>query len=381
MKFLLRFLLGLLLVFGIITALLYVYNFEYILKGIRTTYLSGYTTAYIDDFPEFDNRVIASGNSPQPWPLHPNYNQVKATPELDQLNEELETVAFLIIKNDSILYEKYAENYGPDSKTNSFSMAKSVVTALLGKAIADGYIKDLEQPVADFFPQFDPRLTVGDLASMASGLNWDEDYYSPFSMTARAYFDANIRDQILQLEVTDPPGEEFEYLSGNTQLLAMVLEKATGTTLSQYLSESFWKPLGMEKDALWQLDSEESGMEKAYCCIASNARDFARFGKLYKNFGKWNGKQLLDSAYVAKSIRPRFEEAPQYGYGFWLETFNGKKVFYMRGILGQYVISIPEDDLIIVRLGHQVGDRPEEKDHSDDFYSYLEEVYEMLQTE
>lgn len=381
MKFLLRFLLGLLLVFGIITALLYVYNFEYILKGIRTTYLSGYTTAYIDDFPEFDNRVIASGNSPQPWPLHPNYNQVKATPELDQLNEELETVAFLIIKNDSILYEKYAENYGPDSKTNSFSMAKSVVTALLGKAIADGYIKDLEQPVADFFPQFDPRLTVGDLASMASGLNWDEDYYSPFSMTARAYFDANIRDQILQLEVTDPPGEEFEYLSGNTQLLAMVLEKATGTTLSQYLSESFWKPLGMEKDALWQLDSEESGMEKAYCCIASNARDFARFGKLYKNFGKWNGKQILDSAYVAKSIRPRFEESPQYGYGFWLETFNGKKVFYMRGILGQYVISIPEDDLIIVRLGHQVGDRPEEKDHSDDFYSYLEEVYEMLQTE
>src|SRR5690606_11737942 len=120
-----------------------VYNFEYILKGIRTTYLSGYTTAYIDDFPEFDNRVIASGNSPQPWPLHPNYNQVKATPELDQLNEELETVAFLIIKNDSILYEKYAENYGPDSKTSSFSMAKSVVTALLGKAIADGYIKDL----------------------------------------------------------------------------------------------------------------------------------------------------------------------------------------------------------------------------------------------
>src|SRR5690606_22081684 len=194
---------------------------------------------------------------------------------------------------------------GPDSRTNSFSMAKSVVAALLGKAMADGHIQGLEQPVADFFPQFDKRLTVGDLASMASGLNWDEDYYSPFSMTARAYFDDNLREQILQLEVVDPPGEEYEYLSGNTQLLAMVLEKATGQTLSSYLSESFWKPMGMESDALWQLDSEESGMEKAYCCIASNARDFARFGKLYKDHGKWNGRQLLDSAYVARSIKPR----------------------------------------------------------------------------
>ena len=378
MKFLLRFFVGLLLLLGIITLLLYIYNFEYILKGVKTTYLSGYTTAYIDDYTEFDNRVIAAGTSPQPWPLHRNYNKIEATPELDKLNEEMETVAFLIIRNDSILYEKYAENYGPDSKTNSFSMAKSVVAALLGKAIGDGYIKSLEQPVADFFPQFDRRLTVGDLASMASGLNWEEDYYSPFSMTARAYFDDNIREQILQLKVVDPPGKEYEYLSGNTELLAMVITKATGKNLSAYLSESFWKPMGMAEDALWQLDSEESGMEKAYCCIASNARDFARFGKLYKNHGKWNGTQILDSAYVALSTRPRFEEAPQYGYGFWLENLNGKKVFYMRGILGQYVIVIPEDDLIIVRLGHQVGDRPEGQEHSNDFYQYIEQVYQML---
>lgn len=377
MKFLLRFFVGLLLLLGIITLLLYIYNFEYILKGVKTTYLSGYTTAYIDDYPEFDNRLIEAGNS-QPWPLHKNYNQIEATKELNKLNEEMETVAFLIIRNDSILFEKYSENYGKNSKTNSFSMAKSVVAALLGKAIMDGHIKSLDQPVADFYPQFDKRLTVGDLASMASGLNWEENYYSPFSMTARAYFDDNIREQILKLEVVEPSGEEYEYLSGNTQLLAMVITKATGKTLSEYLSESFWKPLGMSEDALWQLDSEESGMEKAYCCIASNARDFARFGKLYKDYGKWNGRQVLDSAYVALSTRPRFEEAPQYGYGFWLENINGKKVFYMRGILGQYVIVIPEDDLIIVRLGHQVGDRPEGQEHSDDFYQYIGQVYKML---
>lgn len=289
------------------------------------------------------------------------------------------TVAFLIIKNDSIWYEYYAQSYGKDSRTNSFSMAKSVVAAMLGKAIFEGKIKSLEQPVADFFPQFDKRLTVGDLASMASGLNWDESYYNPFSMTIRAYLDDQLREQILSLKVVEQPGQEFKYLSGNIELLAMVLEKATGMTLSDYLSQSFWKPMGMRQDALWQVDSEENGIEKAYCCIASNARDFSKFGKLYKDFGKWNGKQLIDSAFVAKSIRPRFEASPHYGYGIWLTSFRGKKVFYLRGILGQYVIVVPEDNLIITRLGDKAGEIPEGEEHSNDLFVYLEEAYKMLQ--
>lgn len=378
MKFFLRFLLGLLLLLGLGTFLLYVYNFEYLLKGVKTTYLSGHTTAYIDDYSKFDNRQILAGNNPQPWPLHPEYNEAIPTKKLDSINENLQSIAFLIIKNDSLWYEQYAEEYGPDSRTNSFSMAKSIVSALLGKAIQEGHIQSLEQPVADFFPQFDPRLKVGDLASMASGLNWEEDYYSPFSMTARAYFDEDIRTQILALEVTEEPGKEFEYLSGNTQLLGMLLEKATGTSLSEYLSQSFWQPLGMEQDALWQLDSEDSGMEKAYCCIASNARDFAKIAKLYKDYGKWNATEVLDSTFVATSIRPRFEEAAHYGYGLWLEKFGEKEVFYMRGILGQYVIVVPEDDIIIVRLGHEIGEKAEGQEHSDDFYTYLEEAYKML---
>lgn len=378
MKFFKRFLFGLVLLAGLLVALMYIYNFEYILKGIKTTYLSGHTTAYIDDYVEFENRKIEAGN-PQPWPLHEEYNITPPTPRLNDLNQELETIAFIIIKNDSLWYEQYAEGYGPDSKTNSFSMAKSVVSALLGKAIMQEYIQNLDQPVSDFFPQFDPRLKVGDLASMASGLNWEENYYSPFSMTARAYFDESTRDQILNLEVTQPPGQSFEYLSGNTQLLGMIIERATGMTVSNYLSQSFWKPLGMEHDALWQLDGKESGMEKTYCCIASNARDFARLGKLYKNHGTWNGKQILDSAFVARSTQPRFEDAPHYGYGLWLEKINGKEVFYMRGILGQYVIVIPRDDLIVVRLGHELRDKVEGQKHSDDLYEYLGEVQEMIE--
>ncbi len=370
---------GTLLFLALLVALIYIFDFDYIFKGISSMYFTGHTTAYIEDYKEFPNRVIEGPAKPQPWPLHEDYNSVKATRRLKKENRKMGTVAFLIIKHDSIWYEHYAEGYGKNSRTNSFSMAKSVVAAMLGKAIFEGKIKSLDQPVADFFPQFDPALTVGDLASMASGLNWDESYYNPFSMTIRAYLDDELREQILSLKVVEEPGQEFKYLSGNIELLGMVLEKATGMTLSDYLSESFWKPMGMRENALWQLDSEENGIEKAYCCIASNARDFSKFGKLYKDFGKWNGRQLLDSAFVSKSIRPRFEASPHYGYGIWLTKFRGKDVFYLRGILGQYVIVIPEDDLIITRLGEKAGETPEGEEHSNDLFVYLEEVYKMLQ--
>ena len=357
--------------------LLYLFNKDYLLKGIRITYLKGHKTAYIDDYPNFDNRTIEAGK-PQAWPEHSAYNSVQATQKLQQTNEDLGTVAFLIIKNDSIWYESYADGYSATSKTNSFSMAKSVTSALLGKAIRDGYIKNLEQPVADFFPQFDKRLTVGDLSSMASGLNWQEDYYNPFGMTAQSYLDENIRKIILDLKVVEQPGEKFKYLSGNTELLGMVIEKATQKSLSNYLSESFWEPLGMHEDALWQLDSEESGMEKAFCCLASNARDFAKFGRLYAHQGNFRGRQLLDSSFVQKSTEPRFAETPFYGYGFWLSNFMHKKIVVMRGILGQYVISIPEDKVIIVRLGHQRGERLTDKKFTKDFYTYIRESYKMI---
>lgn len=377
MKRLSRSLLGIIVFLLALVLLLYIFNFQYILKALQVTYFNGYTTAYITDYTEFANREIEAGE-PQPWPLHSDYNKAEMTPGLENINEELGTVAFLIIKNDSIWYENYSEDFGKDSRTNSFSMAKSIVSALLGKAIQEGKIKGLDQPVGDFFPQFDRRLTVGDLSSMASGLNWDESYYNPFSMTARAYFGEDIREQILSLKVTEEPGKEFKYLSGNTELLAMVIEKATGKSVSEYLSESFWKPMGMQEDALWQLDSQESGMEKAYCCIASNARDFARFGKLYEHYGNWNGRQLLDSTFIATSIKPRFEESPHYGYGLWLENYREKEIFYLRGILGQYVIVIPEDDLIIVRLGKDKYPKEEDQEHSDDFYVYIDEAYKML---
>ena len=370
--------LGTLFFLALAIGFIYLFNFDYIFRGIESTYLQGHLTAHIDDHEFFDNRKIEEG-TPQPWPQHKDYNKFPVTKKLQEKNEEAGTIAFLIIRNDSIWYENYTEEYGPNSLTNSFSVAKSLVAAMLGKAIFEGHIKSLEQPVADFFPQFDKRLKLQHLVSMSSGLNWKEDYYNPFSMTVKSYLVEDLRKMILKLKVVEDPGEEFKYLSGNTQLLAMVLEKATGKNVADYMSDSFWKPMGMENHALWQLDSEESGMEKGFCCIASNARDFARFGKLYKNYGNWNGEQLLDSAYVAESIRPQFEDYPHYGLGIWLKEFKGQEVFYMRGILGQYVIVLPQKDVIIVRLGHEGGKVPDDKEHPNDFYFYLEEVLTTLE--
>lgn len=368
---------GLLLLLVII---LKITDYDYILKGVRVVYMTGHTTAFIDDHIYFENEIIPPSTNPQPWFKHKDYNTISTTPKLQKTNDELGTVAFVIIKNDSLWYESYATGYDETSQTNSFSMAKSVTSALLGKAIKDGYIKSLDQPIGDFFPQYkDTETTVGDLSSMASGLDWEESYKSPFSITARAYYDDDLAETILSQKVVEKPGVYFKYLSGNTQLLAILIEKATGKQLESYLYESFIQPMGFEQETLWQVDDEDKRLVKAYCCLASNAKDFARFGKLYSKHGKWNGEQLLDSSFVAKSITPRFKESPEYGYGFWLSNHLNKKIFVMRGILGQYVISIPEDNVIIVRLGHQRGNK-NGRAFPSDFYTYVEEAYKMLST-
>lgn len=360
---------------------LYITDYEYILKGVRVVYATGHVTAFIDDHSYFENDIIEHSSS-QPWPEHKNYNKAKPTEGLIKTNEALGTVAYLIIKNDSIIYENYAENYTATSKTNSFSMAKSITSALLGAAIKNGGIESLDQEVGDFYPQFSGSgMTVGDLSSMSSGLNWDENYTSPFSVTARAYYDDDLAETILDLEVTETPGERVSYLSGSTQLLGMVVQKATKTPLAKYLSDNFWKPMGMQEDGLWQLDDKDNRLAKTYCCISSNARDFARFGKLYKDGGLWNGEQLLPADFVSKSIKPRFPRDSHYGYGFWLSDYRDKDIFVMRGILGQYVITIPEDNMIIVRLGHQRGSFVSGEVFTNDFYEYLDAAYKMTAAE
>ena len=366
---------------ALIFSLLYISKYNYLFRGIGTIYLSGHTTAFLEDYKSFSNHTVKGAETLQPWPLHQYYNSIAVSEELEKYHQNRKTVAYLVFKNDSLLYEKYYDGFNASSKSNSFSMVKSMVSALMGIAIQEGYIKSLDQKVIDFLPDlkgpYAGEVTIGDLSSMASGQKWGEEYYNPFSVTSASYFVKDLDALILDQPIAFKPGQSFEYKSGTTQLLAMVIKKATGQTLSDYLSQKLWQPLGA-RDALWQVDSDANGMEKAFCCLASNAQDFARVGKLYKNYGQWNGEQILDSAFVALSVKPGFPESPEYGYGWWLDKHKEKKVMMMRGHLGQYVLVIPEDDIIVVRLGHLEDKEVPGKGKSTGGEPFTEDIYIYL---
>ena len=361
---------------------LYIFRVDYILKGIYVTYLQGHNTAYLADYKFFDNHIIENDMG-EPWLKSSSYNEITETDSLIKINQQQQTVAYLLIHQDSLLFESYYDGYTDSSKSNSFSMAKSIVSAILGKSIENGTVRSLQQKVKDFVPEitgpFADSLTFENLVAMRSGMKWEEDYYSPFSITTRLYFDNNMVGILPAMPIITKPGEKFKYQSGDTQLLGIALQRANKSTLSQLTSDFFWKPFGASHSALWQIDSKSNGIEKAYCCIASNAKDFARFGKLYLQNGKWGENQLLDSSYIAHSVNQKFSDSPTYGYGWWMGQYHGKKYFYMDGHLGQYVIVIPKDELIIVRLGHAIDNLNRENPKSA-FYQFINQGYKMLGT-
>lgn len=342
-----------------------------------------YNYVNIDDLDLFPYRTIEPGH-PQPWLLSSAYNQIPLTDSLRKELEDFKTVAFLVVKDDSILTENYWENYSFESYSNSFSMAKSVIGILTGIALDEGKIKSLDQPVGDFIPEFknppNDQLTIYHLLTMSAELNWDESYSSLTSETTEAYYGKNLRKQMLRLKTVGTPGVNFNYQSSCTQLLGMVIENATGMKLSEYASERLWKPIGAEREARWSLDHRD-GIEKAYCCIYSNARDFARIGKLYLDSGRWKGNQIVSEEYVLRSTTPsalsdKGQPNKEYGYQWWIGEYSGRKVFYARGILGQYILVLPEEKIIMVRLGHL-----RDKDQSGnlrDVPVYIRETLKML---
>lgn len=192
-------------------------------------------------------------------------------------------------------------------------------------------------------------MTLRNLAQMEAGLNWDEDYKNPFLPNAKAYYGKSLIDATFSRSFKEKPGEKFEYQSGSTQLLGFAVRKAVGQSLASYLSEKFWTPLGMEQNAEWSTD--DSGMEKTYCCIHSNARDFAKLGQLFLDDGKAYGDQILNLDFINQMKTPTKKSEDIYGMGFWINNDNPIKHYYFLGLQGQYIIMIPEHNMVIVRTG------------------------------
>lgn len=324
-----------------------------------------YNFADIDDYKIFTNDTVRTA-TPQPWPVSQQFNKVTPPDVLNKLLEEIKSTAVLVVRNDSLLYEKYWDGYDASSLSGSFSVAKSITSILVGVAIKEGKIKSVDEPVGNYLSEYKEglaaNLKIRDLLTMSSGSNWDESYSNPLSVTTEAYYGSDVPKAAKSVKIVKEPGTYHSYKSGDTELLALVLQKATGKSLSQYASEKLWQPLGAEHAALWSTD-HKNGTAKAYCCFNTNARDFARIGQLMLDSGKWKGTAIIDSAYYSQSITPcnipdeSHQPCNYYGYQWWLAPYY-PGVFYARGILGQYIIVIPSKKIVVVRLGHKRKDVP-----------------------
>jgi CubicO group peptidase (beta-lactamase class C family) len=195
---------------------------------------------------------------------------------------------------------------------------------------------------------------------MSSGLDWEESGKNPLSDNAASYYGENLYDLVMDQNAIETPGKRFNYQSGNSQLLGYIVETATGLSLNEYAQQNIWSKIGTKEDAYWSLDSKD-GDEKAFCCMYASPRDFGRLGKLISQYGKWGDKQIISEKYIKEMFQNPVMETEytkdnyQYGLHIWTYLGDDNPIYYCRGILGQYVISIPDENIVIVRLGSKRG--------------------------
>jgi CubicO group peptidase (beta-lactamase class C family) len=294
------------------------------------------------------------------------------------------TTAFLVIHEDKLVYERYFNGYDDTDLNTSFSMAKSYASALVGIAIDEGYIKSVNEPITNYIPGLlkkDKRfesITIRHLLTMSSGIKYEEGGDLPWSEKAddtKTYYSTDLRELALEnCRIEGKPGEYFEYNNYNPLLVGLILERATGMSVSRYLQEKLWKPMGMEEDGSWSLDSTQSGFEKMESGVNARPRDFARFGMLFAGEGDWEGRQLISRGWVEESTRADISTDPaqDYQYFWWVNTPDGETHhFSARGKYGQYIYVAPEKDLVIVRLGKAEGEKG---------YDYWIDLFERLTT-
>lgn len=269
------------------------------------------------------------------------------------------TNAFLVVRGDSMIMEYYSPKSGRNTRFNSHSVAKAVVSVLVGIAWDKGYIRSIDQPVTDYLPelkgQVSPDLRIRDLLQMTSGLNFKEQYLNPFSSVNRMYFGRHTEKEMKSIRQKETPGTRFTYASSNTWLLVRVLEKATGRTISAFTQTALWEPLGVPASAGWMLD-RKGGSAKGFDGFNTTTTGLARIGQLIANKGEWKGINILPETWIDQC--------------FAIDTLRGSRAFYQlgwfpdryypdlvaEGLFYQYLYVHPESKTVIVRIG-KLGDR------------------------
>lgn len=261
-------------------------------------------------------------------------------------------VGMVALLDGKVVFETYRAGINEDTRWVSFSVTKSVTSMLLGMAIKDGFIKSVDEPVTDFIPQLVGTayqgVTIENVLNMNTGVKWNENYGDPYSDVALAGAlngDALVT-YLAKLTRAHQPGSKFNYNTGETNLLGVIVGNAINEPLSTYLTRKIWHPMGFANNAIWVTDEQQS-KELGGCCLTATLKDFARLGQLALQNGYWEGKQILPEGWIERSTKPSstFE---RYGYQWWI-TQGG---FSASGIFGQSILVLPKYNLVIASFGN-----------------------------
>jgi len=313
------------------------------------------------------------------------FKNINTNVDFETMLERAQTTAFIVFRNDTILYENYFNGFTKDSIFTSFSVAKSFVSTLVGLAISDGFIKSEDDKITEYLPELmkkDTRfskITIKDLLSMSSGLAYSHDGFP--SDDEYTYVSPDLRKATLDnVRISDQPGKHWLYNNYNPLLLGMILERTTGKSVSKYAEDKLWKKMG-GSNASWSLD--EHGFEKMESGINCNAYDYARFALLLLNKGKYNGIQVIPESWVQKATQPQkkpkgyydylLENNTYYNYLWWGKFRDGQgnaNDFFGMGNKGEYVYICPQKKLTIIRLGFEYGFTPGAMSWPQMFYEF-----------
>lgn len=302
--------------------------------------------------------------------------------DIDQYMAKQRNAGLIIVQDGKIRFERYAMGYSKEGRWTSFSVAKSFASTLVGAAVKDGYIKSLDDKVSLYIPDLKGSayddVSIKQLLTMTSGVRWNEDYSDPKSdvaLFAKQPVEKGVDitvSYMRKLPREAPPGTKWDYKTGETNLIGVLVSSATGKTVSDYLSEKIWKPFGMEQDAIWMLG--ETGSEISGCCISASLRDYARFGQFILNGGVAGGNKVLPDDWLAAATTKQAPTgAPGRGYGYqWWTNDDGS--FAAQGIFGQGIFIDPTRKLVIASNGNWP-----KATHHDDLGPEREKFYNAVQ--
>ncbi|MBN1602000.1 MAG: serine hydrolase [Chitinispirillaceae bacterium] len=325
-----------------------------------------YQEAEITDYKLFPCRDIQASQEPDTF-IDAQMNKVFDTfsfsihtkdYSLQSLFEQTKTVAFIITKGDTLIYEKYFHGYTDTSMILSFSMSKSFFSLLFGIAIDEGRIQSLNQLMTDYIPEltnikYAQSIRIYHLLQMTSGLRYQEPSANPFALHNRLYWGDAIEKQLSYLRCDIEPGHRFEYKSLDNQLLALILSRVLhDVSISEYFERKVWRPLGSIHSARWCVDA--NGLEKTFCCFTARAIDIVKLGKIIHSNGIVNDRAIISKQWLQSitAIDTAMASKLYYQYQWWIADDNGNEI-YASGHQGQILFINRQMKTVILRMGEK----------------------------